>query len=109
PLVLGMTEAGAQARLAEQPLQARVVYKPAKAGALPGLVVDQDPRRGGLSAHDDVTVVVSKARYGMLPNFVGSSVQDVQREAGRLKLGLRATTAPGRAGTVLRQIPKPGV
>ena len=68
PLVLGMTEAGAEATLAAQPLGAKVVYRPAKAGALPGLVVDQDPRRGGLSANDEVTVVVSKARFGMLPN-----------------------------------------
>ena len=58
PLVVGMTEAGAEAELASQPLEAKVVYRPAKAGALPGLVVDQEPRRGGLSAHDEVTVVV---------------------------------------------------
>ncbi len=109
PLVIGMTEAGAEAELATQPLGAKVVYRPAKPGALPGLVVDQDPRRGGLSAHDEVTVVVSKARYGLLPNFVGSSVADVQREAKRLKVRLRARTAPGRMGTVLRQVPEPGV
>jgi len=109
PLVVGMTEAGAEATLAAQPLGANVVYKPAKPGALPGLVVDQDPRTGGLSANDEVTVVVTKAQYGPLPNFVGSSLADVQREAARLKLRLRAKTAPGRAGTVLRQVPTPGV
>jgi membrane peptidoglycan carboxypeptidase len=109
PLVIGMTEAGAEATLAAEPLATKVVYRPAKAGALPGLVVNQDPRRGGLSAHDEVTVVVSKAQYGLLPNFVGSSVADVQREARRLKLRLRARTAPGRMGTVLRQDPEPGV
>ena len=64
PLVVGMTEAGAEATLAAQPLEAKVVYRPAKAGTLPGLVVDQDPRRGGLSAHDEVTVFVAKAQYG---------------------------------------------
>ena len=109
PIVLGMTEAGAEATLAAQPLGAKIVYRPAKPGALPGLVVEQDPRRGGLSAHDEVTVVVSKAQYGLLPNFVGSSVADVQREAKRLKLRLRARTAPGRTGTVLHQVPEPGV
>jgi membrane peptidoglycan carboxypeptidase len=109
PLVVGMTEAGAEATLAAQPLGANVVYKPAKPGALPGLVVDQDPRRGGLSAHDDVTVVVAKAQYGLLPNFIGSSVADARREAARLKIRLRAHTAPGREGTVLRQVPAPGV
>jgi penicillin-binding protein 1A len=109
PLVLGMTEAGAEATLAARPLGAKVVYRPAKAGALPGLVVDQDPRRGGLSAHDEVTVVVSKALHGLLPNFVGSSLADVQREAKRLKVRLRPRPARGHLGTVLRQVPEPGV
>jgi membrane peptidoglycan carboxypeptidase len=109
PLVIGMTEAGAEATLAAQPLGAKVVYRPAKAGSLPGLVVDQDPRRGGLSAHDEVTLVVTKARFGLLPNFVGSSLADAQREARRLKVRLVAKTSPGREGTVLRQVPTPGV
>jgi len=109
PLVVGMTEAGAEAELASQPLEAKVVYRPAKPGALPGLVVDQDPRRGGLSAHDEVIVTVAKAQFGLLPNFVGSSLADVQREAKRLKIRLVAHTRPGREGTVLRQVPQPGV
>jgi beta-lactam-binding protein with PASTA domain len=109
PLVVGMTEAGAEAELAAQPLEAKVVYRPAKAGAVPGLVVDQDPRRGGLSANDEVTLVVAKARFGVLPNFVGSSLADVQREAKRLKIRLVARTRSGREGTVLRQAPEPGV
>ena len=109
PLVVGMTAEGATARLADQPLEANIVYRPAKPGKSPGLVVDQHPRRGGLSAHDSVLVVVSKARYGLLPNFVGSSLIDVQREAARRKLRAHVVTAHGRAGTVLRQAPKPGV
>jgi hypothetical protein len=109
PLVVGMTKAGAEATLAAQPLDANVAYAPAKAGKLPGIVVSQDPRSGGLSAHDSVTIWVSKAEHGMLPNFVGSSLADVQREATRLKVRLRAKTAPGREGTVLKQRPEPGV
>jgi membrane peptidoglycan carboxypeptidase len=109
PRVVGMTKAGAEATLEGQPLDANVVYAPAKRGRLPGVVVSQDPRSGGLSAHDSVTIWVSKAEFGMLPNFVGSSVVDVQREAARLKVKLQAKTAPGRAGTVLKQRPDPGV
>jgi penicillin-binding protein 1A len=109
PLVVGMTKAGAEATLLAQPLEVNVAYAPAKAGRLPGLVVSQEPRKGGLSAHDTVTIWVSKARYGLLANFVGSSIGDVQREAKRLKLRLQARTVPGHAGTVLRQVPKPGV
>jgi penicillin-binding protein 1A len=109
PRVVGMTKAGAEATLEGQPLDANVVYAPAKRGRLPGVVVSQDPRSGGLSAHDSVTIWVSKAEFGMLPNFVGSSVVDVQREAARLKVKLQAKAAPGRAGTVLKQRPDPGV
>ena len=73
-------------------------------------MVDQEPRRGGLSAHDEVTIVtVTKAQHGLLPNFVGSSLADAQREAKRLKIRLVASTSPGREGTVLRQVPQPGV
>jgi penicillin-binding protein 1A len=109
PLVVGMTKAGAEATLNAQPLETNVAYAPAKAGKLPGLVVSQEPRRGGLSAHDTVTIWVSKAEHGLLPNFVGSSVRDVRREARRLMIRLHARTVPGRAGTVLRQVPDPGV
>jgi hypothetical protein len=109
PLVIGMTREGAAARLAQQPLDANIAYAPAKPGRLPGLVVSQDPRSGGLSAHDDVTIWVSKAEHGTLPNLVGSSLADVTREAARLKVRLQARTARGRAGTVLRQVPEPGV
>ena len=109
PTVIGMREASAVARLAAQPLGAEVVYKPARAGKTPGLVLDQRPRSGGLSANDDVTLVVSKARYGLLPNFVGSSIEDVGRELKRLKLRGQVVMADGDAGTVLRQVPAAGV
>jgi beta-lactam-binding protein with PASTA domain len=109
PLVLGLTADGAAAQLAAQPLEARIVYKPAKTGSIPGLVVDQFPRRGGLSAGDEVTIVVSRARDGVLPNLVGSSIEDAGRELERLKLEARAEIAPGKRGVVLRQSPKPGV
>ncbi len=109
PLVVGMTRAGAEAELAAQPLEANVAYAPATPGEFPGLVVNQDPRRGGLSANDSVTIFVTTAKHGILPNLIGSSLADVQREAKRLKLRLVARTAPGREGTVLRQVPEPGV
>ena len=79
PLVVGMTKAGAEAELAAQPLEANVAYSPAMPGKFPGLVVNQDPRRGGLSANDSVTIFVTTAKHGILPNFVGSSLADVQR------------------------------
>jgi hypothetical protein len=109
PVVLGLTVDGAKARLAAQPLDAQIVYKPAKPGKVPGLVVDQFPRSGGLTAGDAVTIVVSKARDGVLPNFIGSGIEDVGRELKRLKLNARIETSHGRKGVVLRQRPQPGV
>jgi hypothetical protein len=109
PLVIGMSADEAVAQLGAQPLGAEIAYVPAKPGKTPGLVVNQDPRRGGLSANDSVQLWVSKAQYGQLPNFVGSSVEDVNRELKRLRLRVQAATAQGPVGTVLRQWPRPGV
>jgi penicillin-binding protein 1A len=109
PLVVGMTADEAVAQLGAQPLGAEIAYVPAKIGKVPGLVVNQDPRRGGLSANDTVQLWVSKAQHGQLANLVGSSVEDVNRELKRLKLRVRAVSAPGRAGIVLRQQPRPGI
>jgi penicillin-binding protein 1A len=109
PLVIGMTQEGAVDRLAAQPLEAKVAYAPAKPGKLPGVVVSQDPRAGGLSAHDTVTIWISKARHGLVPNFVGSSSEDANRELERLGLDAHAVTAPGPLGVVLRQSLRPGI
>jgi penicillin-binding protein 1A len=109
PLVVGMTADSAVARLAAQPLGAELIYKPAKPGKLPGVVIDQKPRDGGLSANDDVQLVVSKPLHGLIPNFVGSALDDVGRELKRLKLRYRVVTAPGPVGVVLRQSPPAGV
>ena len=109
PLVVGMSADSAAARLSEQPLGAKIVYKPARAGHVPGIVVDQTPRQGGLSAHTDVLLVVSRPRYGLIPNFVGSSLSDVGKELRRLKLRYHIVTKPGPVAVVLRQSPHPGV
>jgi hypothetical protein len=109
PNVVGLSEHEAVAVLREQPLGAKVAYRPAKPGTLPGRVVEQDPRRGGLSAGDEVFLVVSKARFGLIPNFVGSSLAGANRELKRLKLVPRVVLAHGPQGTILRQTPAPGV
>jgi penicillin-binding protein 1A len=109
PVVVGLTEDGAVDRLAAQPLGATVAYLPAKPGRKPGIVVKQEPRSGGLSANDDVLLWVSKARFGLVPNFVGSSLAETSEAVERLKLDARVVTAPGPMATVLRQQPEPGV
>ena len=109
PVVVGMTEEGATERLAAQPLQATVAYVPAKPGEAPGVVVKQDPAGGGLSANDSVLLSVSKPRHGLVPNLVGSSAEDAAAELERRGLRIVGETAPGPAGVVLRQHPRPGV
>jgi penicillin-binding protein 1A len=109
PVVVGLTEEGAVERLAAQPLQATVAYVPAKPGKPPGVVLKQDPAGGGLSANDSVLLSVSKARHGLVPNLVGSSAEDAAAELERRGLRIIGETAPGPAGVVLRQRPRPGV
>ncbi|HSI97605.1 MAG TPA: PBP1A family penicillin-binding protein [Gaiellaceae bacterium] len=109
PLVVGMTEEGAVERLAAQPLIANIAYVPAKTGRRPGLVVKQEPRSGGLSANDAVLLSVTKARHGLVPNFVGSSLDGAGREIDRLELRVQAVAGPGPMGTIVRQRPAPGV
>jgi penicillin-binding protein 1A len=109
PLVVGMTEEAAVARLDAQPLEAELYYEPAKPGRPPSIVLNQEPKAGGLSANDSVKLWVSKAAYGLVPNFVGSSLAEASREVRRLKLRVRVVEAPGPTGMVVRQRPKPGV
>jgi penicillin-binding protein 1A len=109
PLVVGMTEEAAVERLAAQPLEAELYYEPAKPGRPPSIVLKQDPKAGGLSAGDSVRLTVSKAQHGLIPNFVGSSLADANREVRRLKLRARVVEAPGPAGVVVRQMPRAGV
>ena len=109
PLVVGMTQEAAVARLAAQPLDAEFVYVPAKAGKSPSIVLNQTPRAGGLSANDSVRLWVSKAEHGLVPNFVGSSLADTSREVKRLKLRPRVVSAPGPMGVVIEQTPRAGL
>ena len=109
PFVVGQTEHAAVARLAAQPLEAEFIYIPAKPGHRPSIVVEQDPKAGGLSAGDTVQLTVTLAQHGLIPNFVGSSLIDVSREVRRLKLKTRVVSEPGPMGMVIRQTPDPGV
>ena len=49
---------------------------------------------GALSAHDTVTLVVTKARYGLIPDLVGSSLADAQPQLEKLRArSSRSSTA----------------
>ena len=70
PNVVGTTLDVAEARLAAQPLTA-VAYQPAKALQPIDRVVAQYPRRGRLSSHESVTLVVPKPLNGVVPRSSG--------------------------------------
>jgi penicillin-binding protein 1A len=109
PSVVGKSADTAVARLALQPLAAQLVYAPAKPGSHPGVVIRQYPASGGLSAHDTVILVVSKAQYGLVPDLVGSSTADAVAQLRKLRLEVTLRYGKGQAGTVLRQSLPPGV
>ena len=109
PSVVGSSLDVASDRLEAVPLATRVVYAPAPPRRTPGVVVKQYPRGGFLSAGDEVTIVVTKANHGLVPNLVGSAIGEATERLRRLRLKPRLSWAPGPAGTVLEQSPRPGV
>jgi len=109
PNVIGMKLGKAEQRLALQPLNAEVLYKRARALQRPGVVIDQDPKKGTLSSYDSVMVVLAKPVNGLVPDVVGLTLP---RARAKLKsLGLRLGSGgfmPGSPGRVLAQRPRAG-
>jgi len=106
PNVVGWTVAGARQRLAEQPLSAQLVYKPASAGQRVGVVLKQFPAGGTLSSFDKVTLVLAKPLHGLVPKTVGLSLHAARARLARMKL---VPEVNGRTGRVVEQRPKAGV
>jgi penicillin-binding protein 1A len=110
PTVIGASASVAGEILARGDLTSSLVYIPAKPGTRPGIVTGQEPRAGAfLSAGSDVKVIVTKARHGLLPNLVGSSLTDVRARTTAENLRLRVRFARGEAETVLSQTPPAGI
>ena len=107
PDTRGNTLADAKARLAAQPLESTVVYKPAAAGQRLGVVVGQIPPGGKLSAGSNVMLVLPKAQHGVVPRLVGLPVAAARDRLDGLDLDVKVE-GTGR-GPVAVQWPKPGV
>ena len=110
PNVVGEPVGKAKTVLAGQPLAATVVYRPAQPRQRVGVVVRQFPAGGRhLSSGDRVTIVLSKALAGVVPNVVGMTVD---RAKARLKhLKLEVTISPGDAqgsARIVTQSPRAG-
>jgi penicillin-binding protein 1A len=109
PSVIGQTLARAKARLALQPLNAAVVYKPARPKQRLNVVLDQIPRRGHASSFDTITLVLAKPLHGIVPKVVGLPAS---RARARLRAAGLVAAAPVGADTgavVVRQFPRAGV
>jgi len=103
PNVVGEPVGRAKTVLAGQPLAATVVYRPAQPRQRVGVVVKQFPAGGRhLSSGDRVTIVLSKALEGLVPNVVGMTVDRAKARLKRLKLEvtISPSDAPGSARIV---------
>jgi penicillin-binding protein 1A len=106
PRVVGRTVTAARARLAEMPLEAKLVFKPAKPRQRLGVVLAQFPAGGTLSSHQSVLLVVAKPLHGVVPQVVGLSVARAKARLAKAKLSAQADSDSGR---VAAQDPPAGV
>jgi beta-lactam-binding protein with PASTA domain len=104
PRVIGSTLDEAKGRLAAQPLRYDLVFKPAERGQRLDVVLGQIPKRGTLSAHDKVILILAKPRFGVVPSVVGLPVDSAVRRLERLKL--QPAVVGGSDGRVIRQEPR---
>jgi beta-lactam-binding protein with PASTA domain len=110
PDLVGEPAHAARTRLAGQPLTPSIVYRVAKPGQRPHVVLEQRPRTGRLSAHDRVTLVVAKPIHGVVPQLVGMPLERAERKCKRRGLKIQVEEAPeGAPGRVIFQLPRAGV
>jgi beta-lactam-binding protein with PASTA domain len=82
-----------------------VIYKPARPGQRLDVVLGQLPRRGTLSAHDVVTLILARPRFGVVPSVVGMPVPRAVERLEQLKLH-PAVVGGTTDGRVIRQQPQ---
>jgi penicillin-binding protein 1A len=110
PSVVGAKVVDAESRLAGQPLQAEVIYRPAKPGERPGIVLEQDPAGGTLGSFETVRLVVARATQGTIPRVVGLTLDEARLKlADRALGGEVAAIADGEPGVVVSQRPQAGI
>lgn len=110
PRVIGAKALDAEASLADHALLAEIVYRPAKPGERPGVVLDQLPADGTLKEFDTVRLIVGKATSGVIPKVVGLPLAQARLKlAGRdLQTEVEAYVE-GNDGIVVSQMPEAGL
>jgi membrane peptidoglycan carboxypeptidase len=108
PQVIGTTVDRAEARLAEMPLRAEIVTRPAEPGERVDVVVDQYPKAGTLSSWDSVRLVLPKPTGPVVPNVVGLSLERAREllEAQELEVEVETLAEEGDDLVVLAQTPR---
>ncbi len=107
PQVVGDDLAQARRRLAEQPLQAQPIYKPADPKDPLGVVLRQIPARGTLSSYDTVKLVLARPLHGIVPSVVGQRLAAARKRLQRRGLLPRVVRVMnGPRMQVLYQAPK---
>jgi len=109
PNVVGEPVDQARSVLAGQPLAATVVYRPAEPRQRVGVVVKQFPAGGHLSSGDRVTLVLSRALKGVVPNVIGMTLDQGRARLRPFRLDVNASPsdAPGSA-RIVAQSPRAG-
>jgi penicillin-binding protein 1A len=109
PSVVGEPLAQAKERLAAQPLNANVVYKPARPRQRIDIVVDQFPRKGRASSFDTVTLVLAKPLHGVVPKVVGLTLAHARARLRAAGLDVRVPEDAAGDELVVKQYPRAGV
>ncbi len=110
PKVVGASVLDAETRLAQQPLIAEKIYRPAKPGEQPGIVLEQQPEGGTLGAFATVRLIIAKAVRGTIPQVVGMTLDRARLRLADSEIEAEVEeVAAGTPGIVLEQLPRAGL
>jgi len=106
--VRGETLAAAESLLGGQPLQWKIVYRPARPGEQLGVVVGEKiPPRDVASAYSTIELTVPRAGHGVVPDLVGLSLDQARSALARVQA--RAQARGATSGRVVAESPRAGV
>jgi penicillin-binding protein 1A len=108
PNVVGDPVHRATTVLTGQPLAATLVYRPARPRQRVGVVVKQFPASGHLSSGAHVTLVLTKALHGVVPNVVGMTVDKARARLERLHLDITVSGDSSGSARIVAQSPRAG-
>jgi len=110
PRVVGARALDAEASLADRALLAEIVYRPAKPGERPGIVLQQTPADGTLKEFDTVRLIVGKATSGVIPKVVGLPLAQARAKLADRDLQTEVEAyVEGNDGVVVSQMPEAGL